>query len=240
MKSPALLLLQIVLAFQLSAQSSFWGRGIRGEGSMTEKNLDITDFNSIRMDVNADVFLTQGTNYKVTAIGQRNILDLLDTQVNQAEWAIRFTETVGKYERLEIYITMPELTGVQIRGLGDIEGKSKFTGLNELKLEVSGMGNIRLNVEASQVTSKVSGMGDIFLEGHAGNLSGSITGSGDLKAQKLEANEVSLAVSGMGDCEVTPVNSLSVKISGIGSVYYSGKPKHINQTISGIGKMRSL
>lgn len=240
MKSPALLLIHLALVFQLSAQSSFWGRSIRGEGSMTEKTLDITDFNSIRMDVKADVFLTQGSKYQVTAVGQRNILDLLDTRVDQAEWRIRFTETVGKYERLEIYITLPELTGVHISGMGDIEGKSKFAGLNELRLEVSGMGNIRLNVEAARVTSKVSGMGDIFLEGHAGNLSGSISGSGDLKAQKMEANEVNLAVSGMGDCEVTPINSLSVKISGIGSVYYRGKPEHIDQKISGIGKMRSL
>ena len=240
MKSPALLMIALALLTQLNAQSSTWGRGTKGEGTITEINLEITDFSAVRMDEKADIFLKQGNNYQVTAIGQRNIINLIDTEVIRGEWRIRFTETVGKYERLQVYITLPQLTRVQINGMGNVEGEGRFAGLDVLSLEVSGMGNINLDVDAAQIDSKISGMGDIQLKGKAGNLYGTISGSGDLKAHKLEAAEVNLLVSGMGDSEVSAQGSLSVKISGIGSVFYSGKPNFIEQKITGIGKMRSL
>lgn len=239
MKSMFLFILPFITLSTLSAQSLFNLRGVRGEGATTEKQLDVKDFDAVVLSVNAEVFLTQGETFEVTAKGQKNILELIDTRVINGEWKITFTEEVKRYEKMEIDITLPSLSAAKLSGVGKISTTQALRNLTNLDLAISGIGNLDMEVYAAHIDSKISGMGNITLSGEVESLDGQISGTGNLEADNLLSSRAKLSVSGMGDCEVNVQQSLEVKISGIGSVSYKGSPETISQKISGMGKLRA-
>ena len=62
----------------MNAQS-WWGGGVDGKGPRVEKDLQLDDFNGIRLTLSADVYLTPGRSQSVRVSAQQNIIDLLET-----------------------------------------------------------------------------------------------------------------------------------------------------------------
>jgi hypothetical protein len=226
--------LSFVFAAHLSAQ---WGSGIKGKGPIVEKELNLSSFDAIKLKISGDVFLKQGPQ-RVMVKGQQNIIDNIETDVSDNVWEIEFDERVRKYDGLKIYIMVPDLSSINVSGSGDIEGKSKFTGLNDLYIAVSGSGNIKLDFEAEKVETKISGSGDLDLNGSADSFSASISGSGDINAIGLEVDDAQVRISGSGDCSIHAKEALQVKISGSGDVDYKGRPR-INSKVSGSGDLNA-
>jgi hypothetical protein len=62
----------------------------------------------------------------------------------------------------------------------------------------------------------------------------------NIDAKDLIANDVSFDVSGMANIEVYVNNFFKVDLSGMGSVYYYGNPKKIDQDVSGMARIKSM
>ena len=75
--------------------------------------------------------------------------------------------------------------GVAVTGSGDITGKDRFV-CNDFYADVSGSGDISLELEAAQLDSDVSGSGSIQLAGKSHSHEASITGSGKIIAFDME------------------------------------------------------
>ncbi|MEZ4959097.1 MAG: head GIN domain-containing protein [Saprospiraceae bacterium] len=207
-----------------------------GRGPEKEIVLDVDGFKGIKLNCNADVFITQGTDFEVVAKGEENIIEQLETDVHGSVWDIEFDHCTRDYD-LKIYITMPEINYLSIAGSGKIKGENFFTA-DDLELRISGSGKMDLGLNAHQIDGKISGSGEMLLEGATDHLDFDISGSGDLHAFDLAAKTADLNVSGSGDAEVQVLDNLDVKISGSGDVFYKGYPV-LNVNISGSGKVRS-
>jgi hypothetical protein len=70
-------------------------------------------------------------------------------------------------------------------------------------------------------------------------LDASITGAGNIRALDMEARNVSLKITGSGNCEVNAFETLDVKITGSGDVKYKGSPQ-ISKKVTGSGKIRQI
>ncbi|MFO7616877.1 MAG: DUF2807 domain-containing protein, partial [Bacteroidales bacterium] len=122
--------------------------GIRGEGPVIERKLDIRDFKGVNLGNSAQVFLIPGERVEVRVEGQENIIENLKREVEGDVWDIGFKRPVSHAETLRIYITMDQLRSARISGPGNITGRGLFDGGQDLDLGVSGSGNINLEVEA--------------------------------------------------------------------------------------------
>jgi len=206
----------------------------KGTGGIVTETLDVTGFNGIELDCAAKVYLTQGNDFEVIAEGQQNILDLLETDVdNDDVWEIKFKDCVKDGDDVEIFITMPEITYLKACGSGEIIGENTFD-VGDLVLRVSGSGDIDVDIEAEDIDGKISGSGKLILEGSGDDFDFDITGSGKLKAFPLEVSKTDIKIRGSGDAEIFTNEELKVKISGSGDVYYKGFPT-IEVDISGSG-----
>lgn len=212
--------------------------GIRGEGPVVERKLDISDFKGINLSNSAKVYLTQGDDIEVRVEAQENIIDNLTTDVNADIWRIGNKRPVFNAEPVRIHIKLHKLVLAKISGSGNITGTNLFTGLDDIEFRISGSGNISLETEADDIKAAVSGSGDIGLSGTADNLDFTISGSGNIMAGELAARDALVRVSGSGNIEVNLSDRLDGSISGSGEIYYSGNPK-VNSRISGSGKIRS-
>ncbi|MCL2557728.1 MAG: DUF2807 domain-containing protein [Treponema sp.] len=123
---------------------------------------------------------------------------------------------VGSSKKTVVDVYMPELRGLEVKGMGNVSVSDGISA--PLEISVSGSGKINLGAgRVPLLTVKISGMGDI-------------------DARKIEAENVEVAISGMGKIKAHATKAIKGKISGSGKVYLRGEPSnHIR--ISGSGKV---
>lgn len=236
-KTAFLVVCLIVIVMSVQAQS-WWGTGIKGEGPAVKKELNLSSFDGIGLALSGNVYLKQGSNFSVTVEGQQNIIDNLETPIENGMLKIKFDKPVRQHDKLDFYITMPTLKAAKISGSGDIIGETKFSGLSKLEVSISGAGNIKLDVEAMEVNSSISGSGDIHLKGTSNAVAVGIAGSGDVEAIGLVAQNCNVRISGSGNVEVNVSGQLEASIAGSGDVYYHGNPR-VKAKVAGSGSVMS-
>ncbi len=205
---------------------------------LVKETRQVDEFDRLSLSLAGDVYLKQGPASLVIE-ADKNILALIDTEVKDGHLTIKFNKcTVPRYEKIKIYVSMPEIRGLSVAGSGDILAEGTIKS-NELKLSIAGSGDISLNdLRVADLKASIAGSGDIFLAGtgRQGKLKASISGSGDMEIP-LEFENAAIAISGSGDCSVNVTGSLEATIAGSGSVTYEGNPV-VNARVAGSGSVK--
>ncbi len=230
---------------------------IKGEGAVESVELDVTTFDGINLEDAFDVEVVYGAEQSVIAVGHKNIIDLLKTDVKDGVWNMALKNGNYKNYELTIKIISPEINKYQISGSGNINtvgfeninaletkisgsgnitGSSTFQVNSDVVAEISGSGGITLDIASTKAQTEISGSGTITLTGSAGESNIDIPGSGSYHAFSLKSETVNVEISGSGDVESDVATELDIKISGSGDVFYTGTPS-ITQEISGSGNI---
>jgi hypothetical protein len=213
------------------------GKSVEGSGKIITEEREVAGFNKIHLKGSGKVVLTQAEKQSLQIKTDDNIMPLIETTVNGKKLTISHGKHRLRPTSFEVFITVENLEGVSISGSGDVSGSSRFAS-NTFYTDISGSGDIDLEVETGRLTSAIAGSGSINLSGMADSFDASISGSGKINALDLDAKDVSVAISGSGDCRISASESLDARISGSGDVYYRGQPK-IDAKISGSGSLKS-
>lgn len=213
--------------------------GVNGEGPNNSQELNIDDFTGIHLAISAEVRIRQGSPQSVSIDAQQNIIDLIETDVNDGIWKIKTSENIRNHKPIQIDITVSELAYAKISGSGNIIGETAFTNADDFATGISGSGDIRLEVQADEISASISGSGDIELSGSADELTIGVSGAGDIDAEDLVAQDVEVRVSGSGDCRVHAASELDVRVSGSGDVKYKGSPR-VTSRVSGSGDLEAI
>ena len=231
-----------ILLFTISCKNEDGHHGvfncIKGEGNVTTQELLINEFKSVKLKSSSNVFITQGSPFKVMVKGQANIIANIETDVQNDRWEIEFEDCMKDFTKLNFYITMPEIQHLKVSGSGNMKGLNEFD-VAEIELEVDGSGDIDVELsDATKVIVDISGSGEIELAGTSNRIDIEIGGSGDVSAFDLETNIAYVKILGSGDVEVFVNDDLTGKINGSGDIYYKGNPD-IDVDIHGSGKVKS-
>jgi hypothetical protein len=214
------------------------GESVSGSGNIVEAQRDVSEFNRVLLKGAGKVFLSQGEAQFLQIKTDDNIMPLIETDVSGKKLTISHGEYRLKPTVFEVFIVVENLQGVAISGSGDVIGKTRFSA-NTFYAQISGSGDIELEVEAGMLESKISGSGSIHLIGKADTYAATISGSGEINAFDMAAKNVSVQISGSGDCRISVSEALDAKISGSGDIYYRGRPQ-VNTKISGSGSLESV
>jgi hypothetical protein len=201
---------------------------------------DVGQFHSVDFRGHGELYLIQGET-ELRMEGDEALLKAYETTVDSGILVIK-NDSWMKFWRqkpIAVFIRMPLVTKLSVAGSGSIFGESTIYS-DSLTLELTGSGEIELDVKAKQLSSTISGSGEIRLSGAAKTLNHTIAGSGDLKGLDLETEKSVVKISGSGNCEVSVTDELEVLISGSGKVFYRGNPRMINQEVSGSGKVKKI
>jgi hypothetical protein len=239
MKTRILLLLLTIVLVQCNLISQDWRGTIKGEGEVVKKEISLDAFEAVGLSFNGNVVLTQGSPQKVVVEAQANIIDNIKREVRGGSWSIGYKENVREAKPVTVYITMPTLKGAAVAGSGNISSTSKFTGLKDLDLDVSGSGNIELSFEAQSADVAISGSGGAELDGMTQSLDIAISGSGNVHATKLKASNCEVSIAGSGDAEVFVNGDLKAAISGSGDVHYTGNA-NVTAKVAGSGEVTKM
>jgi hypothetical protein len=215
---------------------------IKGKGEVITETRTTGNYNSVSLAMSATVYFTPDSIYSLRISGQENIIHQIVTEVEGNQLVIRVKTGVilGSHDPVQVYITSPDVTGLDISGSGDIFTDRTWSG-NDLSANISGSGSINIgSVNAGHISAKISGSGSIrAASGTAVNEDLKISGSGTIDLRSVEAETVYTATSGSGDTYIHATSLLDVTISGSGNTWYYGTPA-INTHISGSGNVKRM
>ena len=236
MKTPLGLLLAGVLLISCSSDYPFFS-SVKAEGPNVREKIKLDEFNSINLMISANIEIQQGDVQEVEIEAPKNLIEILNREVDDKNWKIKFDKNVRYAEKITLFITVKELTSAAVSGSGSIKGINDFKTNNPASFIISGSGNIEIDMDCPEMEGVISGSGNIRLSGRTTDMDAAISGSGDIHAENLNTNNVKVAISGSGDAYFDVTESLKVSILGSGSVFYQGTPK-IEAKITGSGKVK--
>jgi hypothetical protein len=211
---------------------------VKGSGNVVSETRPVPEFNKIHLKGAGKVFLTRGENPSVEIKTDDNILPVIKTEVTDGKLVISHKNYNPRPTTLSYFITVNELKGIAVSGSADVTGDSKLVADN-FSADISGSGDMRLELAVGNLDSDISGSGTMRFSGKADSLAASITGAGNIRAFDMQTRNVSLKITGSGNCEVSASETLNVKITGSGDVKYRGSPQ-ISKKVTGSGNIRSI
>ncbi len=230
------MLVSIILLFAVVFQSC---NKVSGEGPVVSQTFSTGNFSSLESGIDADVFYTQDSFYKVEIQAQQNILNLVRTPIVNGELRLQFEKfrNVSHREKIIVNITAPSLVGLGINGSGTLRALQPLS-VPSLKLKVNGSGNVSISqFSGATLSADVCGSGNISVSsGNTIYQQIQISGSGAVSTPGLIAKNVTADISGSGYASVQASDFIDVSISGSGDLYYIGNPS-VHQSISGSGKV---
>ncbi len=222
--------------------SSWGGKRVKGTGPTVSETRNISNFKGVESSIAADIVLKQGSSFKVRVEGQKNILDMLKTELKGTSLKISFEKgySVNYNANLKIYVEAPDFESLGMSGSGNVRGDGKLSG-NLLSISISGSGDFDLDdIQYQEMDLGISGSGDVTISGFASRVDMRISGSGDVKAGDLKAQSVKCQVSGSGNITCNAQKSLEAYVSGSGDIRYKGKPESVKTKVSGSGDIDPL
>ncbi|MBR9997718.1 MAG: DUF2807 domain-containing protein [Cyclobacteriaceae bacterium] len=202
---------------------------------------NVEKFSAISMGVAGDLFITQGNRVSVEVKGDQDDLDDLITEVRNGTLQIRYEQGGWNFsrDRVSIYVTTPEISEISLGGSGKVISENTLEA-DHLDLSVSGSGRMELKINADELKTSISGSGNMALSGNATDVRLTISGSGSLDAEDMRADAYDVQISGSGKSRINVGQTLDARISGSGSVYYTGDPDKVISNVSGSGRVKKL
>lgn len=216
---------------------------IEGEGPVVSEIRNRTGFEGLKVSICGQINFQVAPQYKVEVIAQRDVLEVLQTKVDDDILEIKWSKPVNIRNCNDIVLNIagPDMRSIHSSGSSDIDVSGAVVE-STLELGISGSGSIEIeHAEINQaIDVRVSGSGNISIEGGKTKQSEIfLSGSGNVDLGKFQIDTAECNVSGSGDITVKVTNLLDAHISGSGDIYYYGSPK-IETKISGSGKVRKL
>jgi len=140
---------------------------------------------------------------------------------------------------------LPELRTEVVDGVLEIGWRRSVTnvGMPQLEIhtaslmgiEVSGAADLKVEgVDSDAFALHVSGSCHAEIRGRADDLQVAVSGVGEVDMSNLEARTVAVSISGSSHLSVAASETLDVSISGVGRLDYGGSPQ-VRSEISGSG-----
>lgn len=232
------LALSLTLLTYTTSNAQF--KKVKGSGNVTTKTHTTSDYHKVDVVGFMDVKLQKGTEGTITVKTDDNIHEYVSIESNNGVLKLKIKDNVNISTNKGLHITVPftDLDNVSLTGSGDVLTVDQIKS-DQFEAEVTGSGDMILDVEANRIDAKVTGSGDIKITGNTTELEIKVTGSGDFDGGSLDAQNVEAYVSGSGDARVIANNSIKARVNGSGDINYSGNPTTSDTKVMGSGDINS-
>ena len=225
-------------AFLALASCRFLGKRVHGNGVIKTVERPVSPFKEVHAAGNIQLLVIQGDLKPVRLEGDENILSYIEVIQEGDRITIKTKEGVNLVPSgdLKVSVTSPTYKSIEVSGSSDIIGQTKITSSDDLALEASGAGDIKMEVDAPKITAGISGSGSVNLKGQARDFDVNLTGAGHAYCYDLLTENTTVDISGAGSAQLYASVKLTADISGAGNISYKGNAS-VSQQISGAGSV---
>jgi hypothetical protein len=201
----------IVVAALILNSCELIPNGIKGNGNVKEKNIEVADFKGIDVGGGFDVYITKGDKPHVRILADENLLPHIEVLNANGNVQLKTHKNFWKYKSLKAFITYTELNELDASGGTDIIFENTVVA-EDFLLKMSGGSDARVSVEAKTIRVELSGGADLDLKyrGEEIRFSGSGGSDGDLTVKGATFTDFNLSGGAdadvIGDAEFCEVN----------------------------------
>jgi Putative auto-transporter adhesin, head GIN domain len=223
------------------ASCRFLGKRIHGNGVIKSVEKPVSPFKQVNANGDIKLIVTQGDLKPVKIEGDENILSYIEVIQEGDRVTIQTKPGISLIPSgdLNVYVTSPTYKSIEVSGSSDIIGQNKITSTDELSLQASGAGDIKMEVDALKISAGISGSGSVNLKGQAKDFNVDLTGAGHAYCYDLLTENTTVQISGAGSAQVYASVKLNADVSGAGNINYKGNAS-VSQQISGAGSVNKI
>ena len=213
-----------------------------------EENRPLKDFERIRLQGSPDIKYTQGKTWSVRVKAPKNVIKNVQTRVegNCLVVSVKsgkiFSFSSLKNDDVTVYVTSPDLIGVEVQGSGDFESKS-HVDTDNLDISLKGSGDINFyDIICDRLKVSLVGSGDVDVKNVTTQYSSvELVGSGDVKISQCNAKDTKLELKGSGDIQLASQNggTVNCRLVGSGDITLTGTVRRLDQTTRGSGDIHT-
>ena len=196
------------------------GHRVRGNGNLGEQTRNIGGFDAVEVEGGMDVVLIPGSTHSVRVSADENLLEYIRTEKEGTRLVVSTRRRYNLNPRagMKIYVTAPELREIDVTGSGSITSQSRLVYNNRLTIDITGSGDVRLDVDAPEIHAEATGSGNTSLSGQTRSFRAAINGSGELRCFNLLSENTDIEISGSGSVQYRGNPSVKQRVSGSGSI----------------------
>lgn len=213
---------------------------VEGSGSRVTQSYEMEGFDSVEIgELNAKLYLSQGTEYAVSIEMDDNLFQHVDVRVTGSRLEIE----TGRFwlrpsHDVRVYITAPQFVSLDIAGACEFVMTEPLTG-ESLNVHTAGAVEGTLPVDLTgRLFLDLAGAGSLHITGSVDQIVADVAGAASIDAKSCIAREASVSISGAGSMSVHSTDSLDVTIAGVGELTYYGNPANVNKSIAGLGSIK--
>jgi hypothetical protein len=210
----------------------------------TTQQKELSRFNRVDFRGIGRLILSQGEKQSVKVTASEAVISHVRTEVREGalivslRWWPGMLFRFSEMKTLEVQVVAEELAELKVSGAGIVESREGLQ-VKEMDINLSGAGEIRLELHGQRIGTHLTGAGRVVLWGQTEEQDIRLTGAGSIQAERLVSRSAQIHSSGAGECRVHATESLDVRLRGAGTVRYLGNPQ-IQSRVTGAGRLTSM
>ncbi len=208
-----------------------------GSGHVISESRDVGDFTEVVLSGVGQLHIAQTGSESLTIEAEDNIMPLLTSEV-RGQWLVLGTEPGVHFSPkrpIHYTLTVKDLSEIRISGAGNVDVPA--LGTSSLRLDLSGAGNLTVTgLAADSLDVSLSGAGSATCAGEVRSQDVRISGAGSYRGDDLASVTARAVISGTGSAHLRVSEQLDARVSGVGSIVYSGTPA-VRKSVSGVGRI---
>ena len=214
--------------------------GENGNGKVVTEERNVTeDFNEVRGSAGLDVYLTQGDENKIVVEADENLLQYIETDIEDGKLHVTTSENIGHSKAKKVYVTYKELNKIEASSGADVIGNSVIKS-EFLSLKSSSGADLKVDVFAKDIIAKTSSGADMEVSGKATSLNADASSGSEIKAKELLVINCNAEASSGAEVTVNVKEQLETHVSSGGDINYYGNPVSVNSNKSHSGSVHKM
>ena len=217
---------KILLGLLLAVLLTGCGQGtITGSGNVVTQEEAISGFDKVEVSHAFKVNISQGETFSVVVRMDDNLFEYLDVVKQGSTLKIGLkTERISRDTTREAEVTMPDLTGLDLRGASQVT-LTGFKSTNALNLDLSAASHLRGDIEAGDTQIDVSDASQVTLRGSAGDVTmDDVSGASTVDLADFPVVNANVTARDSSVITVNASGTLDVDAKSASEVYYVGNP----------------
>ncbi|MEZ4858188.1 MAG: head GIN domain-containing protein [Flavobacteriaceae bacterium] len=212
---------------------------VNGNGNVITEERNVGDFTSVRGSAGMDVFLTEGTENKVVIEADENLMENIETYVENGMLKVTTKKSIGRSKSQKAHVTYVKLESIEASSGADVIGNSIIKN-ETLSLSSSSGADLEVEILAKEVYASTSSGADLKISGRATRLIADASSGSDLKARELEVISCKAEASSGADITVNVKEQMEGHASSGGDIKYYGNPSDVSVRDGASGDVRKM
>ena len=199
---------------------------------------DVSDFQEVSLEGVGTLIIEQGEPESLRIEAEPKVLRRIETEVSNGRLTIRPDRSFETREPITYYLTVNELTGIELAGAGRVEAAQ--LSADQLRVNASGAGAVVVDsLTANTLDVTASGNVQAELAGTVDSQTVEVSDTASYAAADLSSRVASVTASGASQVTVNVSESLDARVSGAARVEYIGDPA-VTEDVSAAGSIRNV